>query len=72
VWVEPQTKHSKMVIDFDNRYIDGPNGLERMCPGLPNGPNRSTVLALRIASIVDVGPVNPPAEYWERYEGYRR
>jgi len=67
IWIEGEEKHSRMVLSFDGRYSEGPNGFERLCPGLPRGPNRAAIPVLRIGSVVYSGHVEPPGEYWRQF-----
>jgi len=67
VLIPAQTKHSAMSVYFDNRYVDGPNGRERLTPGLPLGPRRDSETTIRLASIRDVGRADVPSEYFEMY-----
>jgi len=69
VWVETEERHSAMAVIFDERYVDGPNGRERLAPGLPLGPRRDFALSIRVASTQLVGRVDVPDEYYELY-GY--
>ncbi len=67
VLIPAQTKHSAMSVYFDDRYVDGPNGRERLTPGLPMGPRRDSETIIRLASVRDVGRADVPHEYFEMY-----
>jgi len=69
VWIAEQQRHSAMAVIFDERYVDGPNGRERIAPGLPLGPRRDFSVSMRLASIQYVGRVDVPQEYYDMY-GY--
>jgi len=69
IWVEREERHSAMAVIFDERYVDGANGRERLAPGLPPGPRRDFVLSFRLASTQHMGRVDVPDEYYELY-GY--
>jgi len=69
VWVEEEERHSAMTIVGDERYVDGPNGRERLVPGLPTGPRRDATTSIRVASIQHVGRADVPQEYYARYGG---
>jgi len=67
VWVEPEDRHSAMTVIVDDRYVDGPNGRERLVPGLPTGPRRDAVTSIRVASTQHLGHTEVPQEYYELY-----
>lgn len=67
VWVETEERHSAMAVIFDERYVDGPNGRERMAPGLPLGPRRDFSLSIRLAATQHIGRVDVPDEYYDLY-----
>ncbi len=70
VWVEGGTCHSSMNVIFDDRYVDGPNGRERLVGGLPNGPRRDSDLLFRVAAYEDDGVVEIPSEYAHYFGEY--
>jgi hypothetical protein len=69
VWVEEEERHSSMEVIFDERYEEGPNGKQRLVPGLPFGVRQDGEPVLRVASTQHLGRVNVPGEYYEKYGG---
>jgi len=67
VWITEEERHSSMRVIFDPRYIDGPNGRERLAPGLPPGPRRDFSMSIRVASTQHIGRVDVPDEYYALY-----
>lgn len=67
VWVDEEARHSSMDIAFDDRYVDGPNGRERLVPGLPRGPRRDSMATMRFGGTEYVGTVAVPDEYYKFY-----
>jgi hypothetical protein len=67
VWVEEEKRHSAMEVIFDERYVDGPNGKQRLVPGLPLGPRQDGAMTIRVASTVHIGRADVPQEYYELY-----
>ncbi|MCD6288540.1 MAG: hypothetical protein J7M12_05440 [Candidatus Hydrogenedentes bacterium] len=67
VWVDEEARHSAMEVVFDDRYVDGPNGRERITPGLPSGPRQDTTVSPRVAATQYAGRVDVPSEYYQMY-----